>query len=218
LLGRDFYLQIDSGIAHQRFGSVYGGWDLVTKDLHPGSVIYSFGVGKDVSFDLELIQRFGVTVHAFDPTPGSIIWVEQQSLPREFVLHKYGLAASDGQVTFYPPENPEHISHSMLEKTSTNSRTISVPVKCLRSIMHELGHTSIDVLKMDIEGAEYEVLDDVFRCKLFPGQILVEFHHRFTGEGIGITRRAVSSLKKSGYRLFSVSATVEEFCFIKMNG
>jgi FkbM family methyltransferase len=215
LLGRDFYLLIDTRIRHERVGSDYGGWDVVTEEISANSVVYSFGVGKDVTFDLGLIQRLGVTIHAFDPTPGSISWVEEQGLPSEFVLHKYGLAAFDGDATFFPPESPGHISHSMLEKPSTRDRGIKVPVKCLETIMEELGHEAIDLLKMDIEGAEYKVLESLLSSAIRPRQLLVEFHHRFTELGMESTRRAVVGLTTAGYRLFSVSPSVEEFCFIR---
>ena len=36
---------------------------------------------------------------------------------------------------------------------------IDVNVKKLRSIMNELGHTRIDLLKMDIEGSECDVIE-----------------------------------------------------------
>jgi hypothetical protein len=81
--------------------------------------------------------------------------------------------------------------------------------------MSELGHRSIDILKMDIEGAEYQVLEDVLTSEIRPHQILVEFHHRFATGGIENTRHALGRLKAAGYRLFSVSPTVEEFCFIR---
>jgi FkbM family methyltransferase len=215
LLGTDFYLQVDRRILHERFGSEYGGWDVVTEGIDRNSAVYSFGVGKDASFDLQLIERFGLTVHAFDPTPESISWVEQQNMPAEFVLHACGLAAHDGNVTFYPPDNPDHVSHSLVKQSSTKAGAIVVPVKCLQSIMTELKHEAVDILKMDIEGAEYEVLKNLLDSRILPRQILVEFHHRFIPDGIRVTREIVRRMKKSGYCLFSVSASVEEFCFLK---
>jgi hypothetical protein len=39
-------------------------------------------------------------------------------------------------------------------------------------------------MKMDIEGAEYEVLDGLLSSPIKPTQLLVEFHHRFPGIGL----------------------------------
>jgi FkbM family methyltransferase len=176
--------------------------------------VYSVGIGEDISFDLSMIERYGATIHAFDPTPGSISWVKQQSLPSEFRLHEVGIAAYDGVATFFPPENPQHISHTMIDRPSTKDRAISVEVRRLSTLMRELGHTKVDILKMDIEGAEYAVLDDILASNIPITQILVEFHHRFAGLSVGSTRRAVQLLNEKGYRIFAKSETGEEYSFI----
>ena len=85
-----------------------------------------------------------------------------------------------------------------------------------RGYMEELGHNHIDLLKMDIEGAEYEVLDEILRHELPVRQILVEFHHRFPGIGIGRTLDTVKRLRDAGYKLFHVSPWCEEFAFLKI--
>jgi FkbM family methyltransferase len=199
----------------ERFGSDYGGWNVVVKDIDSHSVVYSFGVGQDASFDTALIERYGVTIHAFDPTPKSIEWVRRQGFSDRFVMHDYGIAAFDGNASFNPPENPDHVSHTLLDRPSTKARAISVPVKRLSTIVRELGHDHIDILKMDIEGAEYAVIDDIRKSGIRPQQILVEFHHRFPGVGVKRTQKAIDRLRSMGYQLFSISATNEEFCFIR---
>jgi len=44
------------------------GWAVWPGSIRRDSVVYSFGVGDSVGWDLEMIERFGATVHAFDPT------------------------------------------------------------------------------------------------------------------------------------------------------
>jgi hypothetical protein len=75
-------------------------------------LVYSFGVGEDATFDLGVIEKFGATVHAFDPTPRSSAWVERQSLPSQFIFHPVGIGGEDGTAEFYPPERDEHVSFS----------------------------------------------------------------------------------------------------------
>lgn len=213
-VGMEYRPKLDVELETVRLGSDYGGWDVVADSLDAGSVVYSFGVGEDASFDLAVIEKFGATVHAFDPTPRSIEWVKGQELPEKFVLHEYGIADVDGEVTFHPPENPEHVSHTLLGARSPDGKAIEVPVKRLATIMGELGHGSIDVLKMDVEGAEYAVIEDISQTEVRPGQILVEFHHRFPGVGLEKTKRAVGQLREMGYLLASVSDSAEEFGFV----
>ena len=67
--------------------------------------------------------------------------------------------------------------------------------------MKERGHTRIDLLKMDIEGFEYEIIEDVLRNSIDIRQICVEFHHFFKNIGFLDTARAILNLKRSGYSL-----------------
>jgi len=65
--------------------------------------------------------------------------------------------------------------------------------------MRELGHVSIDLLKMDIEGAEYDVLADMISQRIPVKQLLVEFHHRWPQIGVGRTKQAIQALNAAGY-------------------
>ncbi|MFT5135907.1 MAG: FkbM family methyltransferase [Arenicella sp.] len=214
IIKKEFYVKPDVDLKSERFGSDYGGWHLVTKYINQHSIVYSFGVGEDATFDTALIDRFNLTVHAFDPTPKSINWVKNQDFPTNFIMHEYGIANFEGTVSFNPPTNPNHISHTLLERKSTEKDSIIVNVKTLRSAMSELKHTKIDVLKLDIEGAEYEVITDLINSNIRPKQILVEFHHRFNNVGISKSKTAIKQLRSIGYRLYSISSSNEEFCFL----
>jgi FkbM family methyltransferase len=211
LIGKDFFARRDLHCRTERFGSDYGGWEVAVDGLDHRSIVYSFGIGEDVTFDLALIERFGLTVHAFDPTPRSLRWIREQGPPPSLVVHDYGIAAQDGAYSFFPPANPDHVSHSILGGPSAGGDAIKVPMKRLDTIMQELGHNHVDLLKLDIEGAEYEVIEALELSITRPGQILVEFHHRFPGAGIAKTKAALSALRRTGYRLFAVSRSGEEY-------
>jgi FkbM family methyltransferase len=213
LLGRDLYLWRQFKPATQKMGEGYGAWHILPENLSKDSIVYSFGVGTDISFDLDMILTYQLKIHAFDPTPRSIAWVKNQNLPNSFSLFEYGLANFDGNTYFELPENETHISGKI--SSENRNKRISVPVKKLSTIAHELGHSHIDVLKMDIEGAEYDVIEDILQSSLQIDQILIEFHHRFKEIGIAKTEKAVKQLYNAGYKIFHVSASGEEVSFIK---
>jgi len=190
-------------------------WCVCPDELSASSVIYSIGVGEDISFDLELIRNFGVQVHAFDPTPRSIEWLQKQVLPQQFVFHAYGAADFDGKCSFHPPANPEHVSHTLVER-DTKRPSIQVPVYRLTSIMKMLGHERISLLKMDIEGAEYDVLTDFLCSRIAVKQLLVEFHHRWPEIGVAKTKQAIQALNEAGFRIFGISSSGEEYSFLNV--
>jgi FkbM family methyltransferase len=203
---------VEVDIAALFLGTPYGGYAVAAELLSPESIVYSFGLGEDVSFDLALIERFGCVVHGFDPTPRSLSWLGAQALPNALVIHPYGLAGFDGVASFAAPQNPSHVSHSVLARRS--AARIDLPVKRLRTIGRELGHERIDLLKMDIEGAEYAAIEDLLSEGALPRQILLEFHHGRMGVTRGDTERAIDRLRERNYRVFHVRPTGREFSFL----
>ncbi|MDQ7034160.1 MAG: FkbM family methyltransferase [Anaerolineae bacterium] len=113
------------------------------------------------------------------------------------------------------PRDPDHVSHTILYKQETAAQGFDAPFKRVITIAKELGHSHIDILKLDIEGAEYDVIDDVLKSGVSVGQILIEFHHRFAGLSIRKTINTTKKLQKHGYKLFHVSDTADELSFIR---
>jgi len=199
-------------------GKAAGAWTMRSDLLDPDSIVYSVGVGRDISFDLALIEETGVTVHAFDPTPRSIEWIKQQSLPEGFKFYEYGVAAYDGMLPFFEPskKTSSHYSPVKLDrKHKDSSKRVEAPVFCLKTIMNKLGHQRIDLLKLDIEGGEYEVLNNLISDRIEVDQLLVEFHHNCPNVSFSMTSDALDSLRRAGYKIFHVSERSYEISLLK---
>ncbi|MGH2643449.1 MAG: FkbM family methyltransferase [Chitinophagaceae bacterium] len=213
LLGKDFFLGRDIKPGVLTLGNPHAEWTFIPDALDESSVVYSFGAGGDISFETRLSEKFNSKIYIFDPTPSSISWMATQTLPPRVYFHPVGIAAEDGYTDFYAPRGNGTGSHSKL-KNEYATAPIKVPMKRLVTIMKEQGHHFIDLLKMDIEGAEYEVLEEIINNHIPVRQLLVEFHHRFKTIGIKRSLDAIGMLKKTGYVVFSVSPTGEEISFI----
>lgn len=210
-LGSDLLQSRQMSVPFERHGT----WSVASNMLNKHSVVYSIGVGNEISFDLSLIDHYGLTVHAFDPTPRSVAWIQKQILPRQFNFHPVGVADFDGVARFRPPPNPDYVSYSLIGGSKDSITSVDAPVRRLGSLMADLGHSEIDLLKIDIEGAEYGVIEDALGECIPANQILVEFHHRFPYIGVEKTRSAIRSLNEAGYRIFFVSDIGEEYSFLR---
>lgn len=210
--GTDIWPKLDVSLPYTRLGNDGAEWAIDLAALDSNSVVYSFGVGNDISFDLGLVKRVGCPVYAFDPTPEVAKWIDAQALPELFRFTPVGLSAKDGELIFAKPDNPEHISHSVVKEGGRG--TVRMKVRALESLMKELGHSRVDLLKMDIEGAEYEVLESLVVSGIRPRQLAVEFHHRWPEVGVNRTRDAIAKLRGSGYRCFAISESGEEMSFV----
>jgi len=185
----------------QKLGKGDGRWNLLTDKLNRSSVIYSVGVGTDISFDLDLINKFGCEVHAFDPTSFSKNWLKKQKLPKEFCFHDHGLANYTGIASFSLPQG-HSVSFSML-KDIEGDHNHTAHVKRLSDLLFELGHSKVDLLKIDIEGGEYEVIDDLVQSAEVIGQLLIEFHDRLIGQELSLD--ALTKLQEAGYKIVAIS-------------
>jgi FkbM family methyltransferase len=217
--GIDIISKVEISCPTERYGTAYGGWIICPLGINRNSVVYSLGVGDDISFDLGLIEKYGVKVHAFDPTPQvASLWSGRQ-LPEEFYFHPYGIDNFSGEVCFQPPakKKGDRIPcYSMLAKEPVNSESVKVPMKTLKEAMKGLGHERIDILKMDIEGSEWTVLPDIVKSRLEIYQILVEFHHlKFRNVGIGATKNCINDMAAGGYKIFALSSSGQEYSFIR---
>lgn len=193
-------------------------WAYHPDGLSPSSVVYSFGVGQNIRLDLDLIHRFGLTVHAFDPTPKACAWLRTQSLPAEFRFHPIGIAAFDGEQTFYAPRRANSFDYTSIPRSLDCAQPVlRAPVRRLSTLMRELGHGRVDLLKLDIEGGEYAVIADLARSSRLqlPAQVLVEFHHNFPAVGFGRTLTAVRQMQAMGYHIAHISRRGLEFLFYR---
>ena len=196
-----------------------GGWNFCPSLLDQSSIVYSLGVGDDIGFDMAVIERCGAEVHAFDPTPSSVAMLAKAKLPDRFHFYPWAITACDQTLKFYPrvkgDGSQSEMMYTMIVEDASSKDAIEVPAYSLATVSNRLGHSRIDLLKMDIEGAEYEVLKGLLASPVKPRQLLVEFHHRFPGISLKSTADMIKRLRQAGYKIFAVSETGREVSFIR---
>ena len=185
-------------------GSKYGGWVIPMNLLNSDAICYCVGCGEDISFDLGLIDEIGCNVFAFDPTPRAIKHVEKVAGEKPgYHFSGIGLWNQKDTLRFYVPKNSEHVSHSLLNLQKTEDY-ISVNVDRLSALMQERGHDRIDLLKIDIEGAEYKVIQSILEDKIDVRVLCVEYDEYFSPldkRYLQRIRASVNSLLGNGYSL-----------------
>jgi FkbM family methyltransferase len=172
------------------------------------SIVLDCGLGDNADFSDAIIRRFNAACHGVDPTQkhqASLAMVASRHADR-FLLHPVALAGTTGWTTFY--EAPEKISGSLFEGhvNAGGAHTYTVRSLSFGDLLASIGAPRIDLLKLDIEGAEYDVLAGIGDETLQSiGQIIVEFHH-YCVKGVTETdtRRVVSRIKDLGFQSYSI--------------
>ena len=183
-------------------GTEYGGWSFYNSKKLYNSTIILAGLGTDASFDIELINKFNLRVIAVDPTPEAIKFynsiinysktknkflLKKKLLKlnikninqNNFILIKKALYNVDlKRIKFYLPPNKNHTSHSInnwQNNWKKNTEHIEVKTISVKTIMKKYKIKNLELIKLDIEGAEIEVIKDLLSKKTLPNQICVEF-------------------------------------------
>lgn len=194
----------------------YGGWAVPHDLLNSSSIVVDIGLGCDISFSEALIAEYGCIVHGFDPTPKSIAYIERRAIPG-FKLHKLGVGGSERRVSFHLPNNQEHVSGSIVRANHVGVKTVDVDLIDIAGVLNAINSDRIDLLKVDIEGAEYELISSAAFQKN-AARILVlciEFHHRWNEFGPQSTIEAVFELQKLGFEcVWRSLESNEEFTFL----
>lgn len=181
----------------RRLGSPGAGWWVPESSLKPGAVAYCAGAGEDISFDLALLEH-ACRVTTFDPTPRAIAHV-RETAPEDpgFRFEPVGWWDTDDEIRFYAPRDADHVSHSALNLQRTSDFFIAA-VRRVDHLMADLGDDHVDLIKMDIEGAELRVIPSLLRHGPLPEVLCVEFDQP---QPLRLLMDTVSMLRDGGYDL-----------------
>lgn len=183
------------GFSFERFGQGHAAW-WVPSDIAPGSVAYCGGVGQDATFDFALAEEKRMEVHSFDPTPGSIAYMERENRGR-VAFHPWGMLDRDAVMRFHAPANPTH-ANWFIDNLHGTTDYFEAPCFTIKSIMERLGHPEIELLKIDIEGSWGQVLDAMLKDGIHPRSVCVEFD---SPAPLSRVRKTTRALQAAGYVL-----------------
>lgn len=194
----------------EKLGVGYGGWVVPTDMIQSDWIIYSFGIGEDITFDIALMERFGCTVHGFDPTPRAIAYVEGSTANYpNFKFYPYGVWWEDTEVKFFNPRKEHFASYSILNLRHQESYMMA-EVKTIKTMMNDLGHDHVDLIKMDVEGAEQMVIPNLISDKIKTKVLCIEYDQpvetfsRLAWQCFKQSLMLTARLKQAGYQLVCV--------------
>lgn len=224
-------IKLDHKLPVISLGTQYGGWKVPEGFLDEQSICYFAGAGIDISFDVEVAKMFGSKIYIIDPTPVAKqhyeeliektrhgekleinrkrgLFYETDSKTLELLSYQnVGIWSEDTSIKFYEPgNNKTMVSHSIVNLHGTASYFEAEVVK-ISTLMKRLGHSHIDFLKIDIEGAEYEVIQSIVDENLDVGVLGIEFdeiHHPMDKNSLKRIEEAVRKLRDKGFLVVDI--------------
>ncbi len=173
------------------------------------STMIDAGCGFDADFSMEMIRKYNLHAIGIDPTrkhQNSLADLSRKT-GGKFTHRLIAISKDDDFITFN--ETQDNVSGSLL--TSHNNirkdavQTYQVQSVSLARLPAFLGLLSIEYIKLDLEGAEYELIAKLRKEDLLSyQQIFIEFHHHCTPYSQRDTFDRVEKIKSFGFTAFTL--------------
>lgn len=176
--------------------------------LKPGAVFLDIGAAFG-QYSLLASGAVGHTgrVFAFEPEPVSYAWLcenIQRNDLRNVTPVQLALGNQKGSLELFLG-SPDNLGTTSLRRQyNYTGRSVSVPVLPLDEYLRAAGVTHVDVVKMDVEGAEHLVLRGAGSLLAMRPTIIIEFEETNQSRFDYSCRALAQSLHDFGYRLESI--------------
>jgi FkbM family methyltransferase len=175
----------------------------VLRMLKPGATFVDIGgnVGDYAILAAHVVGDSGKVI-CFEPAPDNCHWIEKSVELNGYAnvrLCRTALSDSAGQASLYLGARCGF--HTLLkDQPERQAGVIQVPIQTLDEALHQLGCAAVDMIKIDVEGAELEVLKGALGTLKMNSNVilLLELH-----PGMGVDSIALCNfLRSEGFSLF----------------
>ena len=123
-------------------------------------------------------------VHCFEPNPDTFQILEKNKAENHLngvFLNLLALSNQTGEIAFYTSGDAATLVSSLNSKRGGNQRILT-PTMRLSDYLK--GFEKVDLLKIDVEGSEWAIVEDLDATHCFDkiDQLIVEYHHKIEGE------------------------------------
>lgn len=156
-----------------RMGSDHDGGYLVDpKSIEQSNALIALGVGRNWSFEKDFLERKSVRIHAYDYSIGLGYWIKH--------FLKRVLAVLIGRFSDPFDAVKLFLEFKIFFKDSAvlYLEKVGTAPGCdtnLKKALDKLDRAPL-FLKVDIEGYEYQILEEIIRCKDDLTGLVIEFH------------------------------------------
>lgn len=156
-----------------RMGSDHDGGYLVDpKSIEQSNALIALGIGRNWSFEKDFLERKSVRIHAYDYSIGLGYWIKH-FLKRVLAVLLGRFSAPFDAVKLFLEFKIFFKDSAVLylEKVGTAPGCDTN----LKKALDRLDRAPL-FLKVDIEGYEYQILEEIIRCKDDLTGLVIEFH------------------------------------------
>jgi len=198
-------LPTESLAALQPLGSDYGYWVVPVDWIDSSWTCYCVGAGGDITFERELLARYSPTVRSFEPDEDYVGRIEiSPEHAARFSAYQMAITPADGPIRMQRTHIPGSRSLSPVHLYDTEDY-VEVPGRSLRSLMEEFGDDRVELLKVDVEGGEYDLVPTLDLAAMGVRVFCIQLHHTGT---VRDARSLVEGIRDQGFRYVNYDEAV----------
>jgi FkbM family methyltransferase len=150
--------------------------------LPPGATVLDLGAHIGSFAILAARMRSDITIHSYEPSSENFRLLRQNlvlnGVQDRVVTCRAAVSDADGlvQLRVGGPTDAFDVSAAPIERVNDDRSIEEVPARTLRSILKDVGTERLDLLKMDVEGSEYAVLESSAEAIAKCDFVLMEWH------------------------------------------
>lgn len=136
--------------------------------LTPQSIVIDCGAHKG-QWASAIAERYGCTVHAYEPVPVFSLTIDRHPKHGRVIVHSFAVGGEARMERI-------HVQGDSSGMFATAPDSVEIPVMPIRAVLADF--TDVDLIKLNVEGMEFEILEDVIRRELARKlrNIQVQFH------------------------------------------
>ena len=191
------------------------GHSFYSKGLNAASIILDLG-GNLGAFSKAVASKYGSRTFIIEASPELFAKIDESPSTRKY---NYAVSGRNGFAVFHESRNIE-AGNIIAPKSNSTGKTFKVESRNFTSLVSELGLDEIDLLKIDIEGAEIEVFDTITNEDLKAvKQITIEFHDSVPIPNVATedVKRIIEKIISMGFEGIQCGRKNSDWMFINKN-
>jgi len=144
-------------------------------DLGPEAIVVDAG-GYHGDWAADIFCKFACRIEIFEPVVGFATTIGRRFEQNRFVtVHRYGLAGEDRRDSILLDEGG---SSAVIKPVGITARTEEIELRDVISVIEELDGEDVDLLKINIEGGEYELMERLLSAERVDSfrYLQIQFH------------------------------------------
>lgn len=142
------------------------------ENINEKSIVFDLG-GYEGQWSSDIFAKYCCLIHVFEPVEKFAQTIDKRfSSNSKIVLHNFGLASDNGEEFIFVDEDKSSITREL------NSNTEKIQLKKASTFIERNSINKIDLMKINIEGAEYDLLEHLIDSGYIKKikNIQVQFH------------------------------------------